>query len=43
MNLRLVDMALVPVANTPAEFGAYIRADIVKWGKAIRAAAMPAQ
>ncbi len=43
MRHRLVDAAFVPVANTPAEFEAFLRADVVKWGKAIKGAGIQAQ
>lgn len=33
---QLADQGFEPVGNTPQEFGAYIRAEIVKWGKVIR-------
>jgi tripartite-type tricarboxylate transporter receptor subunit TctC len=40
---RLVAMGLEVVANTPAEFGEYLRADSAKWGKLIRAAKIRAE
>lgn len=43
MRQRLIGMAFVPVANTPAEFGAFMRADIARWGKVIRVAGIQAQ
>ena len=43
MSKRLIDMAFVTVANTPAEFGAYLRADLVKWGKVIKEAGVQVQ
>ena len=43
MRQRLIEAAFVPVANTPAEFGAFLRADAVKWGKAIKGAGIQAQ
>ena len=43
MRQRLIEAAFVPVANTPAEFGAFLRADTVKWGKAIKGAGIQAQ
>ena len=33
---RLAAMGLDPIVNTPEEFAAYIKADIVKWGKVVR-------
>ena len=29
-------MGLDPIANTPEEFAAYIKADIAKWGKVVK-------
>ena len=43
MSKRLIDMAFVTVANTPAEFGAYLRADVMKWGKVIKEAGVQVQ
>jgi tripartite-type tricarboxylate transporter receptor subunit TctC len=43
MRQRLVDAAFVPVANTPQEFAAFLRADTIKWGKAIKGAGIQAQ
>jgi tripartite-type tricarboxylate transporter receptor subunit TctC len=43
MHQRLVDAAFVPVANTPAEFAAFLRADTIKWGKAIKGAGIQTQ
>lgn len=43
MRQRLVDMGFVPVANTPAEFAAHIKSDVVKWGKVIREAVVQPQ
>ncbi len=34
----LARSGLVPVTNTPAEFGAYLRADIEKWARVIKEA-----
>jgi tripartite-type tricarboxylate transporter receptor subunit TctC len=33
----------VPIASTPAEFGAFLKEEIDKWGKAIRTAGIPIQ
>jgi tripartite-type tricarboxylate transporter receptor subunit TctC len=33
---RLADQGFEPVGNSPEEFGAYIKSEIVKWGKVIR-------
>ena len=35
---RLLDIGLEPIGSTPAAFGATIKADLEKWGLAIRAA-----
>jgi tripartite-type tricarboxylate transporter receptor subunit TctC len=35
---RCAQLGFDPVANTPAEFATYIRADVEKWGKVIKAA-----
>ena len=43
MRQRLIDMAFVPVANTPAEFGAFLRADVARWGKVIKDVGIQAQ
>jgi tripartite-type tricarboxylate transporter receptor subunit TctC len=33
---KLATLGFIPVANTPAEFGARIKAEIEKWGKVVR-------
>jgi len=33
---RLETEGAVPVGNSPAEFDAYVRSEIVQWGKLIR-------
>ncbi len=38
VNKPLAASGLVPVTNTPAEFGAYLRADMEKWARVIREA-----
>ena len=38
IKARLADAATTPMVFTPAEFGAYMAAEIEKWGKVIRAA-----
>ena len=43
MRKRLVGMAFVPVANTPSEFAAFIKADAAKWDKVIQSAGIQAQ
>ena len=43
MKERLVSEGLEPVGSRPDEFGAYIRAELAKWGKVIRAAGIRPQ
>lgn len=38
MRARLIEMNAVPAFNSPDEFSAQIKADIVKWGKVVRQA-----
>jgi tripartite-type tricarboxylate transporter receptor subunit TctC len=38
MKARFTDLGVVPLANSPAEFGNYIVQYTEKWGKVIRAA-----
>ena len=33
---RLISLAADPVTTTPAEFGAYIKAEIARWAKVVR-------
>ena len=33
---RFAALGFEPVSNTPEEFGAYIKAEIARWGKVIR-------
>jgi tripartite-type tricarboxylate transporter receptor subunit TctC len=33
---RLTDQGFEPVGNSPEEFGAYIKSEILKWGKVVR-------
>ncbi len=40
---RLIEMAFDPVGNSPDEFAAFIRADIEKWGKVIKASGIQPQ
>ena len=35
---KLVEEAVIPVGSTPAEFSAYIKSEIARWGKVINAA-----
>ena len=43
MQQRLSGMAFVPVANTPAEFAAFMRSDVARWHKVIKEAGIQAQ
>ena len=38
MKARLIDLGVVPMPMTPAEFGKFIADDVDRWGKVIRAA-----
>ena len=38
MKARFTDLGVVPLANSPAEFGNYIVQYTEKWGKVVRAA-----
>lgn len=40
---RLTDLGFEPVGNTPAQFAAYIKSEIAKWGKVIRAGGIRAE
>ena len=37
---RFAALGFQPVANTPEDYGAYIRAEIPRWGKVVRAASI---
>jgi tripartite-type tricarboxylate transporter receptor subunit TctC len=37
MKARMADIALTPVGNEPAEFNAYIRTEIERWAKVVKA------
>ena len=37
------EMGIVPVGNKPEEFGAFIDAEIAKWGNVIREAGIKAE
>ena len=39
VKARLVDVATTPIVFTPAEFGAYMAAEVEKWGKVVKARA----
>jgi tripartite-type tricarboxylate transporter receptor subunit TctC len=34
---RMISLAADPVTTTPAQFGAYIKAEIAKWAKVVKA------
>ncbi|MDB5912682.1 MAG: tripartite tricarboxylate transporter substrate binding protein, partial [Ramlibacter sp.] len=34
---RMADIGLTPIGNTPEQFDAYIRAEIPKWAKVVKA------
>ena len=36
LHARLADQGFDPVGSTPEEFGAYIKSEILKWGKVVR-------
>jgi tripartite-type tricarboxylate transporter receptor subunit TctC len=36
IKARLASMGLDPIANSPQEFSAYIKADIAKWAKIVK-------
>jgi tripartite-type tricarboxylate transporter receptor subunit TctC len=40
---RLADVGVIVATQTPAEFGAFIRSEIVRWGEACRAAGIEPQ
>jgi tripartite-type tricarboxylate transporter receptor subunit TctC len=37
IKARLADVATTPIVFTPAEFGAYMAAEVEKWGKVVKA------
>jgi tripartite-type tricarboxylate transporter receptor subunit TctC len=37
IRARLADVATTPIVFTPAEFGAYMAAEVEKWGKVVKA------
>jgi tripartite-type tricarboxylate transporter receptor subunit TctC len=39
-NKRLLDLGVDPVTNTPGQFAALVRSDIVKWAKVAKAASI---
>jgi len=43
VTARLSADGATPVGNTPAEFGVYIRTELVKWGKVVRSSGATAQ
>jgi tripartite-type tricarboxylate transporter receptor subunit TctC len=38
LKARLAGVATTPIPYTPDEFGAYMAAEVAKWGKVVRAA-----
>ena len=40
---RLLALAAIPIGESPEHFGQYLRADIDKWGRVIRAANIKAE
>ena len=38
VKARLADVATTPIIFTPAEFGAYMAAEVEKWGKVVKVA-----
>jgi tripartite-type tricarboxylate transporter receptor subunit TctC len=36
-NARLADVATTPIVFSPNEFGAYMAAEVEKWGKVVKA------
>jgi tripartite-type tricarboxylate transporter receptor subunit TctC len=38
---RCAQLGFDPVANTPAQFATYIKTDVEKWAKVIKAAGIP--
>ena len=38
VKARLAEVATTPIPQSPEQFGAYVAAEIEKWGKVIRAA-----
>lgn len=40
---RFAGLGVEPVSNTPAQFGAYLQAEIVKWGQVVRNAGLEKQ
>ena len=43
VRARFAALGADPVSSTPAQFAAYIQAEIVKWGKAVRSTALKPQ
>jgi tripartite-type tricarboxylate transporter receptor subunit TctC len=41
ISARLLELGVVPEGDTPAEFAAYVKADIAKWKRVIEAANFP--
>ena len=43
MRERLGAQGFEPIGNSPAEFAAYIKSEIAKWGRVIREAGIKAE
>jgi tripartite-type tricarboxylate transporter receptor subunit TctC len=39
---RMADLGAEIVANTPQQFSAFVRSEVARWGKVIKAAGIPA-
>ena len=35
-NQKLIDSGAVPVADTPAQFGKFLKEELERWGKVVR-------
>ena len=36
MKQKLIDSGAVPVADTPAQFGKFLKEELERWGKVVR-------
>ena len=43
LNAKYVAEGVEPETNTPAEFAAFIRAEVTRWGQAVKAAGLGAK
>ena len=41
IKARLLELGVVPEGDSPAEFAAYVKADIAKWKRVIETAKIP--